>query len=59
MLAHPHIEKTKLALSEGRTTNRGTLWGGREVEWIDLRVTKDCLPRALRIMAAIIHILEH
>ncbi|HKW61297.1 MAG TPA: hypothetical protein VJN89_02020 [Candidatus Acidoferrum sp.] len=58
MLAHPLIEKTKLALSDGRTTNRGTLWASREVEWLDLRVTKDCLVRALRIMAAIIHILE-
>lgn len=58
MLAHPLIEKTKLALSEGRTTNRGTLWASRELEWLDLRVTKGCLARALRIMAVLIHILE-
>jgi hypothetical protein len=31
----------------------------REVEWLDLRVTKGCSARALRIMAALILILEH
>jgi hypothetical protein len=44
---------------KGRTTNRGTLWASREVEWLDLRVTKGRLARALRIMAALILILEH
>jgi hypothetical protein len=58
MLAHPLIEKTKSALSEGRTTNHEKLWASREMEWLDLRVTKGCLARALRIMAAIIHLLE-
>ncbi|HET8925248.1 MAG TPA: hypothetical protein VFN26_19860 [Candidatus Acidoferrum sp.] len=57
-LAHPLMEKTRLALSEGRTTDHGKLWASREAEWLDLRVTKDCLARALRIMAVIIHILE-
>jgi hypothetical protein len=58
MLAHPLVEKTRLALSENRTTDRGTLWASRELEWLDLRVTKNCLARALRIMAVIIHMLE-
>jgi hypothetical protein len=59
MLGHPLIERSKLALiTENRTTDRGILWGSRELEWLDLRVTKDCLARALRIMAAMIHLLE-
>src|SRR5580704_11336963 len=58
MLAHPLIEKAKRTLSGARTTDRGVLWRGREVDCLDLRVSKACLPRALRIMAAILHILE-
>ncbi len=58
MLAHPLVEKAKLALTDSRTSNRGTLWASRELGWLDLRVTKNCLARALRIMAAIIHMLE-
>ena len=58
MLAHSLIEKTKSALSGARTTDRGVLWAGREVDWLDVRVSKDRLPRALRIMAAILHMLE-
>ena len=58
MLAHPVIEKTRLVLSEARTPDGEKLWASREVEWLDLRVTKDCLARALRIMAVIIHMLE-
>jgi hypothetical protein len=58
MLAHPVIEKTRLALNEARTPDGQKLWASREAEWLDLRVTKACLTRALRIMAAIIHMLE-
>jgi len=58
MLAHPLVEKTRVLLNEARSREGEKLWGGRETEWLDLRVTKACLPRALRIMAAIIHILE-
>ncbi len=58
MLAHPLVEKTRSLLSEARSKEGEKLWGGRETEWLDLRVTKATLPRALRIMAAIIHILE-
>lgn len=58
MLAHPLIENTRLALSKGHTTNHEKLWASREAEWLDLRITKDCLARALRIMAVIIHLLE-
>ncbi len=58
MLAHPLVEKTKLALTNSRSSNRGTLWASREAGWLDLRVTKNCLARGLRIMAAIIHMLE-
>jgi len=58
MLAHPVIEKTRLALIETRTPDGQKLWASREAEWLDLRVTKGCLTRALRIMAVIIHILE-
>ncbi len=58
MLAHPLIEKTRQALKEGRTTDHGKLWASREAEWLDLRVTKGTLARAMRIMAAIIHLVE-
>jgi hypothetical protein len=58
MLAHPLVEKTKLVLTENRISDRGTVWASRELEWLDLRVTKHCMARALRIMAAIIHMLE-
>lgn len=34
------------------------LYASHELEWLDLRVTKDCLSRALRIMAALIHMLD-
>jgi hypothetical protein len=57
MLAHPLLEKTRQALTGARTTDRGVLWGGREADWLDLRVSKDCLARALRVMAAILHML--
>ncbi len=58
MLAHPLIEKTRSALSGAHTSNQVKLWASQEVEWLDLRITKDCLARALRIMAVLIHILE-
>lgn len=58
MLTHPLIEKTRSALREGRTTIQGKLGASRDAEWLDLRITKDCLARALRIMAVIIHMLE-
>jgi hypothetical protein len=58
MLGHPLIQKTKAVLNGARTNDRGILWAGREVDWLDLRVSKDCLPRALGIMAALIHMLE-
>lgn len=59
MLAHAVIEKTRAALTGARSNIHGKLWASREVEWLDLRITKDSLARALRIMAALIHILEH
>ncbi|SRR6266404_270169 len=58
MLAHQLIEKTRSVLSQGRTTIHGKLWASQELEWLDLRVTKDSLARALRIMAVIISLLE-
>ena len=58
MLAHPLIEKTKLLLNEAQSRDGEKLWAGREAEYLDLRVTKPCLARALRIMAVIIHMLE-
>jgi len=39
MLAHPLIEKTKAVLSGARGNDRGILWAGREVDWLDLRVS--------------------
>ncbi len=57
MLAHPLIEKTRVALTGVRATD-GKLWASQEVECLDLRITKDCLARALRIMAALAHLLE-
>jgi phage gp16-like protein len=58
MLAHPLIEKTKAVLSGARSNDRGILWASREVDWLDLRVSKECLTRALRMMATILHMLE-
>jgi hypothetical protein len=58
MLAHPLIEKTRLLLNEARSRNGEKLWASREAEWLDLRVTKNCLARALRGMAVVIHMLE-
>jgi hypothetical protein len=58
MLAHPLVERTRLLLSEVRSRDGEKLWASREAEWLDLRVTKNCLARALRIMAVIIHMLE-
>jgi hypothetical protein len=58
MLAHPLIEKTSLLLNEAPSRDGEKLWASREAEWLDLRVTKNCLARALRIMAVIIHMLE-
>jgi hypothetical protein len=58
MLAHPLVEKTRLLLNEARSRDGEKLWASREAEWLDLRVTKSCLVRALRIMAVIIHMLE-
>ena len=58
MRAHPLIEKTRLLLNEARNRDGEKLWASRETEWLDLRVTKNCLARALRIMAVIIHMLE-
>ena len=58
MLAHPLVEQTRSLLSESRSKDGEKLWGGRETEWFDLRVTKATLPRALRIMATIIYMLE-
>jgi hypothetical protein len=45
-------------LSETRSRDGEKLWASREVEWLDLRVTKNCLARALRTMAVLIHMLE-
>ena len=58
MLAHPFIHKTRAALIGARTTRQGKLWASQEVEWLDLRVTKDCLARALSIIAVLTHLLE-
>ena len=58
MLAHPLIERTRVALSQSRSSSGEKLWASREAEWLDLRVTKDTLARSLRIMAGLIHMLE-
>jgi hypothetical protein len=58
MLTHPLVESAKRVLSNAQTIDRGVLWPGREVVCLDLRVSKACLPRALRIIAALLHILE-
>lgn len=58
MLGHALIEKTKAVLSESRSSDNEKLWASRELEWLDLRVTKNCLARALRILAVLIHMLE-
>jgi hypothetical protein len=58
MLAHPLIEKTKSALTGAAAGDRGILWGGRDVDYLDIRVSKDRLARALRIMAVTLNMLE-
>jgi hypothetical protein len=59
MLVHPLVERTRQILSEAREGDRGMLWGGRHVDWLDVRVSKGSLPRALRLMAALLHLLEN
>jgi hypothetical protein len=58
MLAHPLIEKSRVALIQSRAKEGEKLWAARDTECLDLRVTKNMLTRALRIMAALIHLLE-
>ncbi len=58
MLAHPLVEKTRSVLNQSSSMPGEKLSASRELEWLDLRVTKNYLPRALRIMAALIHMLE-
>jgi len=58
MLAHPLVEKTRSVLNQTSSRPGEKLSASRELEWLDLRVTKNYLPRALRIMAALIHMLE-
>ena len=58
MLAHPLIEKTRQVLNNAPSKDKEKLYASHELEWLDLRVTKNCVPRALRIMAALIHMLD-
>jgi hypothetical protein len=58
MLAHPLIEKTKQILSEGGTDRRGILWATGDATRLDIRVSKDTLGRALRIMAGVMFALN-
>lgn len=45
-------------MSQSRARDGEKLWASRDTECLDLRVTKNTLVRALRIMASIIHLLE-
>ena len=58
MLAHPLVETAKRVLSGAQTIDRGVLRPGREVDCLDVRVSRACLSRALQITAALLHILE-
>jgi hypothetical protein len=58
MLAHPLIQTAGRVLSGARTNDRGVLWPGREIDCLDVRVSKACLSWALKITAALLHILE-
>jgi hypothetical protein len=58
ILAHPLVEKTRSVLNQSASRPGEKLSANRELEWLDLRVTKNYLPRALRIMAVLIHMLE-
>src|ERR1700691_2333016 len=58
MLAHPFIEKTRQVLNNSPCKNRKKIQVSRDLERLDLRVTKNCLSRALRLMAALIHMFE-
>jgi hypothetical protein len=58
MLAHPLVEKTRSVLNQTSSRPGEKLSASRELECLDLRVTKNYLPRALRIMASLIHMLE-
>jgi hypothetical protein len=57
-LAHPLVEKMRLVLSQSSSRPGERLSASRELEWLDLRVTKNYLPRTLGIMAALIQMLE-
>jgi hypothetical protein len=58
MLAHPLVEKTRQVLNNAPSKDKEKLYASHELEWLDLRVTKNCVPRALLIMAALIHMLD-
>ena len=52
MLAHPLVEKTRSVLNQTSSRSGEKLSASRELEWLDLRVTKNHLPRALRVMSS-------
>jgi hypothetical protein len=58
MLTHPLVEKTKQLLIGARNKDRGIFSRGRQVDWLDLRVSKNCLERSLQIMAMILRLFE-
>jgi hypothetical protein len=45
MLAHPLIEKTRQVLNNA-PKDKEKIYASHELEWLDLRVTKNCLSRA-------------
>jgi hypothetical protein len=59
MLNHPLIENARRKFSGAQTTDRGVLWPGHEADCLDIRVSKACMPRALLIVATVIHVLEN
>jgi hypothetical protein len=58
ILAHPLVEETRSVLNQSSSRPGEKLSASRELKWLDLRVTKNYLSRALRIMAALIQMLE-
>jgi len=55
-LSHPLITEARALLGKARADDRGILWTGESC--LDIRVSKESLDRALRIMAGLIGIIE-
>lgn len=56
-LSHPLIIQTRSALKSAHVNDRKILWSSDS--YLDVRVSRACVDRALRVMAALISTIEH